>query len=209
MAENNRYKNQQNRPSPDDPDFDLDSYLNERVGQIPPDERHEQRPNNPNKGRNRLLIGGVVIIALLAFNPLQRADNILRNNIGGVFGDLLGYNDNAVTVVAPPAPPVVLPPVPTVQGYQNLSYADYLERIREAGLQDEISSTATQSFYDNNIPVEYLTQLNDAEFLDTFSYSGIIALYNSGVPVSFLQDLDNRGLLNDMSYSDVIVAYNS
>jgi hypothetical protein len=132
-----RFKNEL-RGGQDDPDFDLDAYLQE---QSHPDEQFEDHANDPTKGssflKNTFLIVGLSIFALLYFNDWS--PKLVYGNIFGVeeYQQQSVAPEPVLPVTANSEPDVVIAdsdPVGTndivvTQGLENLARLEALEAL--------------------------------------------------------------------------------
>jgi hypothetical protein len=197
-----RFKNEL-RGNQDDPDFDLDSYIDEQANAIDAetfDQEYVEPPTSTKRNIIALLLFAVIpAVWFLTSSPISffNFDNGNQTTVS--------QGQNVVQAPLPPAAP--LPPrISTTEGVTSV-YLDYLQAANEAGYTNQINPTGIRALYDSGVPLSYLEQMNQAGFLDDFSYSGIIGLYNGGVPMEYLTMMNEAGYLDDFSYSGIIGLY--
>ncbi|HCT52069.1 MAG TPA: hypothetical protein DF712_06370, partial [Balneola sp.] len=141
--DNQRFKNEL-RSSQDDPDFDLDSYIDERssASNSEINEQEYAEPASSTK-RNLLAIFFFVVIPALFFlytfgPPIFRSDN-------GTGNTTFTQGQNIAQAPLPPAAP--LPPrVSNSDGVSGV-YLDYLQAANEAGYTTQINPTGIRALY--------------------------------------------------------------
>ena len=195
---NQRFKNDLKN---NDPDFDLDSYIEEQSHPASENLFEEAEiEKQPSTKRN------IIALALFVLLP---AFWFFNSDPFSVFGDdtntITGSGQNMITPPPPPPiPSVDIPQFNTSGEAISSSYLDYLREATDKGYTNYFSNTGIQALYNSGVPLSYLGEIEEGGFLDDFSYSAVIGLYSGGVPVAYLTQFQDAGILDTFSYSAII-----
>ena len=200
---------QRSRSGKNTDDFDLDSYLDEKANaeQSTARSKFYQEDKGTSKKRNLMVIGffiGFMILYGIIRSSIEEKVpfGVMNVDEPATVETTPSVNVPSPTVdIAPPPPPA--PPATGQQAFDG-SYIDYFEAVTEAGLGNDFSGPAIQSFYSSGVPIDYLVKLKEAGFIDEFSYPAIVGFYSSGVQFSYLEQLQEAGLISDFSYPAII-----
>lgn len=196
-----------------EPDFDLDLYLEEQARQGDFDHTYASQDEfeEPTTKRNLIAMGLFLVIPAVWF-----------------FSTLFGVNEEAIptrftTAQAPTInieiPDIEIPDIeiPSISfpaefatqttSNLNISYTEYLEALNELGYLDDFGSSSSLRLYNNSVPVDYIDRLGKAGLLSTFGSSSISMLYQNEIPLSFLSELKEANLLDNFGGSSIIRLY--
>jgi len=199
----------------DDPDFDLDAYIDEQANAD--DQNFEQEFNShPTTKRNLLALSVILIPAIWfflsdPFSVFSDDSNFSSSQAGQTI--VVERPEPNVRVITAPAAPVPLQgsnfsfePGYTVAEL-DMSYTDYLAELKEYGYLDDFGGSASTRLYQNNVPVEYIDQFGKAEVLNNFGSTSISRLYQNQVPFDYIQNMADAGLLNNFGSTSISRLY--
>ncbi|MFN1833624.1 hypothetical protein AB2B38_000060 [Balneola sp. MJW-20] len=193
-----------------DPDFDLDSYIDENSREDSSlfQEPLETEEINSSNTKNLILIAATILFAIWWFdndwNPLNNftglsggEDNVTQvteGTDGGISINIPVIRIPPINVDIPDAP--TAPPAPL-----SMPLSEYITDLQNLGLlEDKISTFSARQVYDGGVPISYLQELNQAGLLEDLSFVYINSYFQNGTPISYLQELQEAGVYDGLSF---------
>lgn len=208
--QNDRYKNKiGNDLKSNDPDFDLDNYIDEQAGgDEAPGVSYRVKKKSTRK-RDSVVIGVAAILVFLWYfnwNPLNAFGSSEASNI-----EFFGSSDQ-VTATQDQNLPSRLEATSSsssssASSSSSYPYIDFVKGVGELDFSSTPSASGIQAMYNNGVTLEYLQGLENLDILDDINYSGVIGLYANGVTLEYLNMLENLDYLDDLNYSSIIGLY--
>ncbi|MEX0719111.1 MAG: hypothetical protein WD059_00495 [Balneolaceae bacterium] len=204
-----------------DPDFDLDTYLEEQSHQETTTPGEETARKNTYFIKNAALSISLVIASVLWYHnwsPAQAWSSMFGSNesvltTGQTF-TVPEINVHIPRIEIPAIPPI--PAVPGIRSYSNstqapvldISLTEYLSALKTKGfLDNQISTFSARQLYDSHIPVSYLEELNEAGYLGDLSFVYITNFYQNEIPVTYLDQLKAAGIYDKLSFVHITNYY--
>lgn len=211
-----------------DPNFDLDSYIEERSREEQTHQHPPQELERDENYRTRNYVAIVLAAVLMFFwafdwSPGNAYSFFFGNNVDApvVAETGPGVGVALPTTPVPPRPPVapvepvapVAPfePVAPVINSLDMSLTDYLIELRNYGLlsDDKLSTFEARQLYDAAVPISYIHQIDDRGWLEHFSFVHISEFYRNRVPLEYLETLEQAGFLFELSFPAITEYYRS
>lgn len=181
--------------NPDDPDFDLDQFIDEKSGseEVPPAPGVSlKKPKRSTFKRDIIaltLLGVAAFLWYFDWNPMNAFGSSESNQLVTIVegrpqaGDAISQGNT---------------------GTRTFPILDYMQAVQAMDFGSTPSESQIRALYNNGVPLEYIQKLDEVDFLDELNYSGVIALYANGVSQEYLDVLEELDYLDEVNYSGIV-----